>query len=93
MTLAIGHRDAAGNGILDAIRERRPPFSPESVVKEFVETLKAYRITRISGDYYGGEWPSERFAAHGITYDRADKNVSQSYGECWRGSSARSVRT
>jgi hypothetical protein len=81
MTLAIAHRDSEGNGILDAIRERRPPFSPESVVKEFADTLRSYRISRVTGDYYGGEWPGERFAAHQISYDRADKNVSQIYGE------------
>ena len=36
MSLAIGHKE--GNGpILDAVRERRPPFSPEDVVSEFAE--------------------------------------------------------
>jgi hypothetical protein len=33
-TLAIGHREkGTGRGILDAIREVRPPFSPESVLR------------------------------------------------------------
>ena len=35
MTLAIAHRDKDDRGILDAVRERRPPFSPDDVVQEF----------------------------------------------------------
>jgi hypothetical protein len=35
MTLAIAHRDRNGHAVLDAVRERRPPFSPEAVVTEF----------------------------------------------------------
>ena len=30
MTLAIAHADAAGAGVLDCLREERPPFPPES---------------------------------------------------------------
>ena len=42
MTLAIGHKqdDVV---ILDAVRERKPPFSPEDVVAEFAALLKTYR--------------------------------------------------
>jgi hypothetical protein len=44
MTLAIAHKE--GNTvILDMVRERRPPFSPEAVVEEFAKELKNYRIT------------------------------------------------
>jgi hypothetical protein len=54
MTLAIGHRldDVT---VLDAVRERRPPFSPEDVVAEFAALLKSYRITKVQGDRYAGE--------------------------------------
>jgi hypothetical protein len=38
-TLAIAH-DEDGRVILDCLRERCPPFSPEAVVTEFAETLK-----------------------------------------------------
>jgi hypothetical protein len=40
MTIAIAHRDKDGTAILDAIRERRPPFSPEAVTDEFATLLK-----------------------------------------------------
>jgi len=45
MTLAIGHRED-GVAVLDATRERRPPFSPEDVVQEFAALLKTYRRLR-----------------------------------------------
>src|SRR5262249_27623895 len=44
-----------------ALRERKPPFSPEDVVAEFSELLKSYRVSKIAGDRYAGEWPLERF--------------------------------
>jgi hypothetical protein len=51
MTLAIAHKE--GNTvILDMVRERRPPFSPEAVVEEFANALKNYRITTVAGDRY-----------------------------------------
>ena len=80
MTLAIAHRDRPTNRVvLDAVRERRPPFSPEDVVAEFAQLLKSYRCTRVTGDRYGGEWPRERFRTHGITYDLAEKPKSDLY--------------
>ena len=58
MTLAVGHREG-DVVVLDALRERKPAFSPEDVVSEFAELLKSYRVTSISGDRYAGEWPKE----------------------------------
>jgi hypothetical protein len=78
MTLAVGHREG-DVVIVDAIRERKPPFSPEDVVSEFAELLKSYRVTRISGDRYAGEWPKERFRDHGISYEPAQKPKSDLY--------------
>ena len=78
MTLAIAHRD--GNiSVIDAIREVRPPFSPESAVGEFAQLLKGYRVNRIQGDRYGGEWPVEQFRKHGIVYETAPKPKSDLY--------------
>ena len=41
--LVIAHVDG-GLTVIDCIRERRAPFSPEQVCTEFAETLKSYRI-------------------------------------------------
>ena len=79
MTLAIGHREKDGRVVLDAIRERRPPFSPEDVITEFVATLKSYQIHSVRGDRFGGEWPRERFRVHGIDYQLAEKSKSEYY--------------
>jgi hypothetical protein len=79
MTLALGHRGGDGRAILDAIRERRPPFSPESVVAEFAELLKTYHVHRVTGDHYAGEWPRERFQVHGIRYEVSEKPKSDIY--------------
>jgi hypothetical protein len=80
MTLAIGHFERASNCvIIDLVREVRPPFSPEAVVGEFAVALKQYRVSNISGDRYAGEWPRERFAKFGITYEPAAKPKSDLY--------------
>ena len=81
MTLAIGHCESSGVAVLDCVREVRPPFSPDAVVEEFAALLKSYGISRVMGDAYAGEWPRERFAVHGITYDLSTRNKSQIYGE------------
>ena len=56
MTLAIGHRQDDVI-VIDVVRERRPPFSPEDVVLEFSAILNSYQISSVTGDRYGGEWP------------------------------------
>jgi hypothetical protein len=68
MTLAIAHKDAEGLIILDAIREQRAPFSPEIVVDDFCKTLASYRVRRVTGDRYAGEWPREQFRKRGVDY-------------------------
>ena len=78
MTLAVAHW-ANGVAVVDALRERRPPFSPDGVVSEFVDLLKSYRIGAVYGDRYGGEWPRERFRQHGIEYYVSDRPKSDLY--------------
>ena len=78
MTLAIAHR-AGDRVVLDAVRERRPPFSPDDVVAEFAALLKSYGISSVRGDRFGGEWPRERFRSYGIHYEIADKVKSDIY--------------
>jgi hypothetical protein len=77
-TLAISHRDRRNDLIvIDCVRERVPPFSPEQVVEDFATLLKSYGITRVTGDRYGGEFPRELFRKHGITYDLAKQTKSE----------------
>jgi hypothetical protein len=78
MTIAIAHR-VGDRAILDAVREVRPPFSPESVVADFAKLIKAYTIKTVTGDRYAGEWPRERFHVHGISYVCSEKPKSDLY--------------
>jgi len=78
MTLAVSHH-ADGKAILDAVREVRPPFSPDAVAKEFSDLLKSYGLHSVHGDRYGGEWPRERFAVHGVAYEPSEKTKSEIY--------------
>ncbi len=78
MTLAIAHRED-GRILLDAVRERKAPFSPESVVREFAAVLKSYGLKTVTGDRYAGNWPAEAFARHGITYRPAEQSKSDIY--------------
>jgi hypothetical protein len=79
MTMAIAHKDKAGIGVLDCIREVRAPFSPESVVDEFCTVLSSYHVTKICGDRYAGEWPREQFAKRNVTYELSEKPKSDIY--------------
>jgi hypothetical protein len=64
---------------LDAVREVRPPFSPEAVVRDFAATLKMFGLSKVSGDRYAGEWPRERFSEHGVAYELSDRPKSDIY--------------
>jgi hypothetical protein len=78
MTLAVGHR-RDDTVVIDALRSRAPPFSPDDVCAEFAALLRSYRITTVHGDRYAGEWPRERLRAHDIGYEPAEKPKSDLY--------------
>ncbi|UYW25685.1 hypothetical protein OKC48_20790 [Methylorubrum extorquens] len=77
-TLAIGHREG-DRAVLDAVREMPAGTSPEASVVEFAETCKAYGVSIVRGDRYAGEWPRERFRAHGVSYEVSEKSKSDLY--------------
>jgi hypothetical protein len=78
MTMAIAHMEG-DRAILDCVREVKPPLSPDSVTKEFADTIKSYGIASCRGDNYAGLWPRERFAAHGVDYQRSTPVRSDIY--------------
>jgi hypothetical protein len=80
MTMAVGHFEHASQVVvIDCIREVKAPFSPEHAVSEFSALAKSYRVTRVTGDRYAGEWPSEQFSRFGIIYEPAPKPKSDLY--------------
>lgn len=81
MTLAIAHRDKAGKGVLDLLREHRAPFKPDDAVADFAVTLREYNLARVTGDRYGDGWTRERFRAHGVSYEVSELTKSDIYRE------------
>ena len=77
MTAAVTHVEG-DRILLDAVRERMPPFSPEKVAQEFAGFFRSYGISTITGDRYGGEWPREPFRKHGISTCRASVRRAKS---------------
>jgi terminase large subunit-like protein len=78
MTLAIAHR-CGDVAVLDLIREAKPPFSPESIVTEFVADLKRYHIAQVTSDRYAAEWPREQFRKRGVEVKLTDMSKSELY--------------
>ena len=84
MTLAICHRDKPHANppspvILDVVREVKAPFSPEQVVADFCTLMKTYRIIKVRGDRYAGEWAREPFRKNGLQYEESEKPRSDLY--------------
>jgi hypothetical protein len=79
-TMAIAHKEGKTT-VLDLVRERIPPFSPEAVIEEYAAILKKYRITTVYGDKYAGEFPREQFRKRGVNYEPADRSKSELYGD------------
>jgi hypothetical protein len=65
--------------VVDCLREAKPPFSPEAVVKEYSDLFKSYGITTIIGDKYALEWPIEVFGKQGIRYEQSAAPKSELY--------------
>jgi len=80
MTLGISHR-AGARVVLDLLREVKPPFSPEAVVRDFAATLKGYGISEVTGDRYGSQWVQERFRSADISYKPSERSRSDIYLE------------
>lgn len=76
--LAIGHR-SNGNVVIDAVREWKPRFSPEAVVKEMSGLLRRYRINSLPGDRFAGEWVREPFRRNSIEYEICSQPKSDLY--------------
>jgi hypothetical protein len=80
MTLAIAHQ-LPGTAVLDLVREVKPPFSPDAVVRDFAAVLNSYGISEVTGDRYGSQWVQERFRSAGINYRPSERSRSEIYLE------------
>jgi hypothetical protein len=80
MTLAIAHADYVRRKVvLDLLVGVEPPFEPGVVVASFVGHLQRYGLRFVEGDRYAGDWPSDRFRAHGVGYQPSELTTSEIY--------------
>jgi hypothetical protein len=80
MALAVAHVSSlSGRIVVDCVRETRPPFSPETVVREYADLLRHYGVSVVVGDRFGGEWCREPFRQRGIEYRLAGQSKSDYY--------------
>jgi hypothetical protein len=77
-TLAIAHKEGE-RVVIDAVRETKPPFSPEATINDFTILLKSYGVTRVTGDRYAGEFSREPFRRRGMDYWTSQKSKSDLY--------------
>jgi hypothetical protein len=78
--LAVGHFDYAKQSVVvDLLRERVAPHSPEQVTEEFSRELKRFGIGKVISDRYAGSWVIEQFARFGIQCEQSAKPKSDLY--------------
>ena len=91
MVCAVGHLDSDVL-VVDALREIRSPFDPESAVEEIAQLLALYRLKTTKGDRYSGQWCTQSFEKRSIRYEHAEQNKSQLYVELLPRINAKTIR-
>ena len=79
LCIAHAQRGKPNNATIDLLREWRPPFSAEEVIKEICDLCRQYRCYKIVSDRTG-MWTTERFTQYGgVTRDTTAKNKHDLY--------------
>jgi len=78
--LGVAHREGDRH-VLDCVRERKGPLSPDSVIKEYSAFLKTYGCGTVTGDRYSAQFVVEAFGKHGILYMASERSKSEIYLE------------
>jgi len=78
---AVAHRED-DVAVLDAVLELKPPFSTDGATEQVAVLFKRYGITTVRGDRFGGSWPAQALAKHGIHYEPCERVTSDLYLEC-----------
>jgi hypothetical protein len=80
--VAVAHREREPDRVvLDVVRTWAPPFNPSSVIAEAAALLTQYRISRVTGDRFSGEFVVEGFRQHTLTYEPSERDRSTLYLE------------
>jgi hypothetical protein len=79
-TAAVASVDGSGRIVVHAVREARPPFSPESTTADFAAFFKTYGVASVVSDRWGGAWVEEMWRKHGnIGVKTAEQTASDYY--------------
>jgi hypothetical protein len=81
MTVAVAHSEMGGKILVDQLLSIAPPFDTEIAVASCALVLKSFGIVSAKADRYGGRWPAQSFARHGITLIASDLDKSSIYRE------------
>ena len=86
VAMAIGHVEENNKDVeippqfvIDTLVERVPPFKPSETLTEFSKILRMYRVSRLTGDRYAGDFPAEAFSKSGIRFEATEHSKSQIY--------------
>lgn len=83
-TACVAHAEERGGrtvAVMDALREVRPPFSPEQVCADFAAFFTSYGIDRVTSDKWAGQFPVEGMAKHHVLVEPSAKPKSDLYRE------------
>jgi hypothetical protein len=78
--IAIGHREGE-RFVIDVVRAASRPTHPHNATVQFAHLCKQYRVDRVTGDAYAGEWVQGAWKAQGVGYDVSDMSASELYLE------------
>jgi hypothetical protein len=80
--LAIGHNIIDGDrtiSVIDQIYSSDPPFDPDTITQNAAALIKAWGLSEVYGDNYGGGWPVTAMARHGVSYVKCPLDTSELY--------------
>lgn len=79
-SIGIGHLEN-DKAIVDVVRSQAPKFNPDELTSQYSDLVKDYRINKVYGDKFSGDWASNSWAKHDVDYERSEKTKSELYLE------------
>jgi hypothetical protein len=79
MCVTHSEQRVSGKVIVDLIRERRPRFVFEDVVREYAEILRTYHVYTIYGDGHAAGISADSWQRNGITFQKWKQDTSDNY--------------
>ncbi|MQY57100.1 hypothetical protein GH140_02775 [bacterium] len=77
---AVGHNEKQ-RVVVDLVRSHTPKFNPDEVTAQCCKLLKTYKIGRVCGDKFSGDYASSAFEKRDVRYKRSEKTKAELYLE------------